>query len=746
MKTRFVSTGLLAAVAATLLWPMAAAPRAQSANAVLAATAQALGATGLKTLQVSGQGFDYLFGQQYEADAPWPRFDVPRYELSIDYTVPAVRDDRTRTQGQNPPRGGGNQPIGEQRQIWLASGSYAWNQGGGRGASPAGFERDQRPALAGRLAQIWLTPQGFIQAAIAAHATVRTETVGGARKTRVTFTSSTHAKFEATINEQRLIERIETWLGSPMLGDTLFEAVFQDYKDFGGVKYPTHVIQREGGYPVLDVTITDVKPNVALDLAVPQNIRDAKPPAPFAVRPEKLADGVWSIPVNNRDHTFAIEFDRFIVAVEAPQREDDAIGGIEAIKRVIPDKPIKYIVSTHVHFDHTGGLRAYAAEGATLLAWQGDIPYYAKAWSNPRTIVVDRLAKSGKTPAFEGVTGSRTIADGSQQLVIYHYGGYTTGGNAHSAGQLMVFLPRTKMLIEADSYNPPGNPNNPPTAIPNLVQFVHDVQRRGLDVEQLLSIHDRLAPFAAARKAAEVYGAAQLPPAPAPAVLARTADGKPDLSGIWQVLNTAAWDIQDHQAHEGIPAGQGVVDGNDIPYQPWALAKKKENAANRKTVDPETKCYMLGVPRSTYTNLPFEIFQKPNLVAIAYEYAHTLRYVYTDATPHPKGPIEWWMGDSRGHWDGDTLVVDAVHFNEGLLDRAGNFHSEALHVVERYTPIDAGHINYEVTLDDPKVFTRPWTMRMVLYRRIEPNSRLLEYECYSFDVEKFYPYPGVSQQ
>jgi hypothetical protein len=194
-----------------------------------------------------------------------------------------------------------------------------------------------------------------------------------------------------------------------------------------------------------------------------------------------------------------------------------------------------------------------------------------------------------------------------------------------------------------------------------------------------------------------------------------------------------------------VPAGQGVVVGNEIPYQPWALTKKRENAAKRTEVDPETKCYMLGVPRATYTDLPFQIFQKPDLVVVAYEYAHGLRYVYTDGTPHPKGPIEWWMGDSRGHWEGDTLVVDVVHFNEGLLDRAGNFHSDALHVVERFTPRGRDHITYEVTLEDPKVFTRPWTMRMVLYRKVEPDARLLEHECYSYDAEKFYPYPGVSK-
>lgn len=232
---------------------------------------------------------------------------------------------------------------------------------------------------------------------------------------------------------------------------------------------------------------------------------------------------------------------------------------------------------------------------------------------------------------------------------------------------------------------------------------------------------------------------------PSGGVIPRLADGTPDLSGIWQVLTTAAWDLQDHHARPGVVAGQGVVEGNEIPYQPWALAKKQENFAKRQTEDPESKCYLLGVPRMTYTPLPFQIFQKPDLIAIAYEYAHAVRYIYTDGTKHPEGPIEWWMGDSRGRWEGDTLVVDVVHFNQGWLDRAGNFHSEALHVVERYTPTGSNHVRYEVTIQDPKVFTRPWKMTMVLYRRTEPNVRLMEYECYSFDEEKYYPYPGVSK-
>ena len=216
----------------------------------------------------------------------------------------------------------------------------------------------------------------------------------------------------------------------------------------------------------------------------------------------------------------------------------------------------------------------------------------------------------------------------------------------------------------------------------------------------------------------------------------RTFDGQPDLQGIWQALNTAAWNIQDHNATLGVPAGRGVVEGNDLPYQPWALAKRDENRTNRRTADPDAKCYLPGVPRITYMPFPFQIVQAVDQVTIFYEYVHSVRNIYMKSQ-HPKGPIDWWMGDSRGRWDGNTLVVDTVHFTDQTwLDRSGNFHSEALHVIERYTRTDRDHLLYEATIEDPKVFTRPWKMSMALYRRQEPNAALMEYECHLYMLEE----------
>ena len=232
---------------------------------------------------------------------------------------------------------------------------------------------------------------------------------------------------------------------------------------------------------------------------------------------------------------------------------------------------------------------------------------------------------------------------------------------------------------------------------------------------------------------ATVAAVALVPCTAAGQTLPRTADGKPNLSGIWHAVNSAAWNILPHPAEPGVPAGLGVVEGNEIPYMPAAAAKQRDNYANRAKLDPETRCWLPGVPRANYMGFPFQIVQTPNQMSLLYEYAHAVRHVFMNSA-HPRGPIEWWMGDSRGKWDGDTLVVDVVHFNDQTwFDRAGNHHSEQLHVVERYTLVDPNHINYEVTVEDPKVFTRPWKMSMPLYRRLDRNMQILDYECYAFD-------------
>ena len=243
----------------------------------------------------------------------------------------------------------------------------------------------------------------------------------------------------------------------------------------------------------------------------------------------------------------------------------------------------------------------------------------------------------------------------------------------------------------------------------------------------------------------------------------RTADGHPDLNGIWQAVNTANWNIQSHGvspalalrpgavagtmvpaapvlafgAVGAVPAGLGIVEGDEIPYQPAAAAKKKENGENWLLRDPEIKCFLPGVPRATYIPYPFQIVQGTEKVTIAYEYAGATRTI--EIGGKDQAPIDSWMGWSNGRWEGETLVVDVTGFNDQTwFDRAGNFHSDALHVVERYTAASPNHLMYEATIEDPKVFTRPWKISMPLYRRIEPNMQILEYKCPEFVEELMY--------
>jgi len=222
----------------------------------------------------------------------------------------------------------------------------------------------------------------------------------------------------------------------------------------------------------------------------------------------------------------------------------------------------------------------------------------------------------------------------------------------------------------------------------------------------------------------------------------RTPDHKPDLNGIWQALGTAHWNLEAHSASEGIPAGFSVVEGGTIPYQPWALARRNENLQKRLSDDPLRKCYMPGVPRATYLPFPFEITQMPNHIGIAYEFAHATRTIFLTGAAHLED-LDFWMGDARGKWDGDTLVVDTVSLGDKTwFDAAGNFHSDALKVVERFTPIDATHIAYAATIDDAKVFTRPWTISLILYRRLEKNLELLDYEFAEHVYDKLFKKSG----
>ena len=224
----------------------------------------------------------------------------------------------------------------------------------------------------------------------------------------------------------------------------------------------------------------------------------------------------------------------------------------------------------------------------------------------------------------------------------------------------------------------------------------------------------------------------------------RTAAGKPDFSGIWQTLSAADYDLEPHSVRRDGPPGPGIVEGGEIPYQPWALEQKQKNFAAREAADPRLHCFSLGTPRGVYYPEPFQIFQRDRDLTLLFQHSHRARTIHTNDSLHPEGPIGFWFGDSRAQWEGDTLVVDVVDFlGDTWLDRAGNFHSDGLRVTERWTYLDANTIDYRATLEDSNVYTRPWNLGVILHRHREANFQLIENTCYTLDYDEYYPVPAA---
>ena len=342
---------------------------AQDAKAVLDSAAQAMGANEVTSIQFSGTGFQFLLGQAVVHDAPWPRFKINNYIAAIDYEVPFMRRELYRAQGEQPPRGGGPQPVtGEQRQVQFVGGTYAWNQGG-QNFNPA------PAAVSDRLLDLWTTPHGFIKAAQANNATVRKEQ----QRTVVSFTLLGSHQVNGTFNDQYLLERVETVVDNPVLGDMLMETTYSDYRDFGEVKFPGRIVQKQGGRPILDLTIVNVGVNNVAVPEVPVNVQVqgdvVAAPAEVDVnnivtwyegeelaRPA-IARGIWYL-TGATHHSVAVEFSDHLVVIEGPLSEERSLAVIAELARHSP-KPIKYLINTHQHFDHAGGIRTYAAEGVT---------------------------------------------------------------------------------------------------------------------------------------------------------------------------------------------------------------------------------------------------------------------------------------------------------------------------------------------------------------------------------------------
>ena len=451
-------------LAAAMVWAVSA----QDAQTVVANASKAMGVDTLKTVQYSATGMDFALGQAPNATSPWPKFINKSYTRAINFETPASKVDRVRVQGENPPKGGGQQPIvGEQpqSQTIIVSAETPWAQ----------------------QLEIWMLPHGFLRAAAKRNATVEAKTIGGKKFNVVTFIGDNKAKVNGYVNDQNLVERVETWIDNAFLGDMHVEAIYSEYRAAGGAQFPMHIVQKQGGHPTFDLRLTDVQANAAVSIQPAQGRggaggggAGAGAPAP---EPEKLGDGMYL--VKGGYAALVVDFKDHIAIVEMGQNEARGLAVIAEAKRLIPNKPVKYVINTHSHIDHSSGLRAAVAEGATILTHQSNKAYLEKVLSAPHTLNPDKAEQAGKKPIVEGVAAKRVLTDGTHVVELHHLQNF-----GHHDGMLVVYLPKEKILIEADGYNPQPATATPPTPpSPYVVSLYDNIQRLKLDVQRIVPVH-----------------------------------------------------------------------------------------------------------------------------------------------------------------------------------------------------------------------------------------------------------------
>jgi len=450
-------TTLALTLAALLAAPAAAS--AQEGRATLERAAAALGAGSLKSIQVTASGVNYQVGQSAAPSLPWPKFNVKSFTRSVNYETASLRDELVRTQAEDPPRGGGGQPVrGEQRQHFALSGDHAWNVVGDV-ATPAPIALAGNPTVAGRV---------------------------------IALSAPGRYSLRATLDDRWLVEKVEGLVANPVLGDLPVVITYGEYKDFGGVKFPTRIRQTAGRFPSLDVTVTDVQPNAAISVAVPDPVRRAVPATYYStVATQMVADGVWYL-TGGSHHSVVIEMKDHVIVVEGPLNDQRALAVLAETRKLVPSKPIRYVVNSHHHFDHSGGLRAFAAEGVTIVTHEVNRPFYERAFAVPATVSPDHLARAGRPARFESVADKWVMTDGSRVVEIHHI-----ARNGHHDGLLMVYLPKEKLLSQADAFTPlaAGAPvPTPPN--PATVNLADNITRLGLAVDRLLPLHGRLVPLA----------------------------------------------------------------------------------------------------------------------------------------------------------------------------------------------------------------------------------------------------------
>jgi hypothetical protein len=448
---------------------------AQDANTVIQNAQKAMG--DVQSIQYSATGKMGGFGQSWHPGGPWHPTVITSYLRTIDYASGSSNEELTRTQ-ENPPAQGGEAPFaGEQKQVNLVSGKYAWNQPG-NAPLPAVVAADERQL------QIWLTPHGFLKAAAENHATAKAGKEAGKKVTVLTFTVGKN-KVLGDIDSQNLVTKVETWVPNPVLGDVPVEIAYSDYKDFGGIKFPTHIVQKQGGQTTLDLTVTNAQANVQnAALQVPDVVQQATLP-PVRVTSQKIADGVWFL-AGGTHNSVLVEFKDYVAVVEAPLNEARSIAVIAEVKKLVPDKSIKYLINTHHHFDHSGGVRTYVAQGATVITNAGNRAFYGQAWKQPRTLDPDKLAQNPTKATFITFKDKYVLTDGSRSLELYR-----VQGDNHNEFISFGYLPKEKILIEGDDYTP--GPPPPAMAVAFGNNLYDNLQRLKINVETIAPLHGNVA-------------------------------------------------------------------------------------------------------------------------------------------------------------------------------------------------------------------------------------------------------------
>jgi glyoxylase-like metal-dependent hydrolase (beta-lactamase superfamily II) len=465
--------GLRGTVVASLAVALSMPSQAQQSTG-LAVAADAMGITSLNSIEYTGSGSVFSFGQAFEPGERWPRFVQRSYSAAINYQTPAMRLVQVRSQGEHPPRGGGAQPVAaDQRTVSVVSGKFAWQEAGVQ----AGVQAAPNPgAVADRSLQLWATPHGVIKAAIA----------NAGRLEGNTVTVSINGRdVHATLNAQHLVEKVSYLSTNEVVGDYPIDIAYTDYADFGGFKFPRHIVQTEDGHPTLDITVSEVRPNAAVSVDVPANVQQTAAPPALRVTVDKLADGVWYFGTPNA-HNWAVEFADHVVVVEGIGSEARSLAVIEEIKKVIPGKPIRYVVNTHAHYDHAGGLRTYVAQGATVVTHETNKPFFEKAWARPRTLAPDLLSKSPRPATFETVSDKKVLTDGTKTIEIYHM-----KGTSHNVANLIVYMPKEGLVFWGDGYNPPegSDPRDFVRTPEQAIDLYRIITANNLDVKTIAPAH-----------------------------------------------------------------------------------------------------------------------------------------------------------------------------------------------------------------------------------------------------------------